>query len=92
MKRFKQPKQGTVTLSAKDLKALKMDITENAVGTASLLYLTSMKDEFGWGYEEIKRVFLRATRYAKYLDDHVATMKDLANTLEKDTGVKVKWR
>ena len=93
VKRVKKPKQGTVTLSAKDLRQLKEEVTEKAVGTASLLYLVSMKDEFGWGFDECEKVFLRATRYAKYLDNHLAKMKDLADSLEKDTGIKVKyWR
>lgn len=92
MKRFKKPKTGTVTLSSKDIQKMKMEITESAVGTASLLYLTSMVDEFKMDYEDVKKVFVRATRYARYLDEHLATMKDLANSLEKDTGIKINWR
>ena len=92
MKRFKKPKQATVTLTEKDIKQIKADVTENAVGTASLLYMVAMMDEFGHNTEDIEKVFIRATRYARYIDDHVATMRDLANTLEKNTGIKVKWR
>jgi hypothetical protein len=51
-----------------------------------------MKDEFGYEFEEVERVFVRATRYARYIEEHVASMKDLAKTLEKDTGIKIKWR
>lgn len=92
MKRVKKPKPNKVTLTAKEIVKLKQEITDIAIGTSSLLYLTAMKDEFGFGYEEVKRVFVRAERYAKYLDGHMATMDDLAKTLEKDTGIKIKWR
>ena len=92
MKRVKKPKQKTITISEKDLAKIKAEITDVAVGTASLLYLTAMKDEFGYGIEETEKVFVRAERYAKYLDNHLATMEDLANTLEKDTGIKIIWR
>ena len=92
MKRVKKPKPNKVTLTAKEIVKLKQEITDIAIGTSSLLYLTAMKDEFGFGYEEVKRVFVRAERYAKYLDGHMATMEDLAKTLEKDTGIKIKWR
>lgn len=92
MKRFKKPKQGTVTLSVKDLERIKTEATDEAVGTASLLYLVSIKDEFGFGLDEMEKVFIRATRYARYIDEHVASMKDLAKDLEKATGVKIKWR
>lgn len=92
MKRSKKPKGGTVTLTVKDINKIKKDVTDTAVGTASLLYMVAMKDEFGFGFDEVAKVFVRATRYSRYIDDHVATMKDLADTLEKDTGIKIKWR
>lgn len=92
MKRVKKPKQKKIQLSAKDIKQIKNEVTEIAIGTSALLYLTAMKDEFGFGIEETEKVFVRAERYAKYLDNHLATMEDLANTLEKDTGIKIIWR
>ena len=92
MKRFKKPKTEKVTLTARDINAIKRDVTETAVGTASLLYMVAFKDEFGMGLEELKKVYVRATRYARYLDDHVVAMKNLADDLEKDTGIKIKWR
>lgn len=92
MKRVKKPKPNKVTLTAKEIAKLKQEVTEEAVGTASLLYMTAMKDEFGYEFEEVERVFVRATRYARYIEEHVASMKDLAKTLEKDTGIKIKWR
>lgn len=92
MKRFKKPKQEKVTLTQKDIYEIKKDVTETAVGTASLLYMVSCKDEFGFGYDEIEKLFMRATRYARYLDDHAVEMKDLAKDLEKNTGIKVRWK
>lgn len=92
MKRVKKPKTQKIPMTAKELDAIRKEVTEEAVGTASLLYMTAMKDEFGYEFEEVERVFVRATRYARYIEEHVASMKDLAKTLEKDTGIKIKWR
>lgn len=92
MKRFKKPKNKTVTLNAKTLQKIKNEVTDEAVCKATLLYLVSMKDEFNYGYEEVERVFIRANRYAEYIDDKVATMKTLAESLEKNTGIKIEWR
>lgn len=92
MKRVKKPKPNKITMTEKELQKLTEKVNEEAVGTASLLYMTAMKDEFGYEFEEVERVFVRATRYARYIEEHVASMKDLAKTLEKDTGIKIKWR
>ena len=92
MKRVKKPKSQKIPMTAKELDAIRKEITEEAVGTASLLYMTAMKDEFGFGLDDVTRVFKRAERYAEYLNSHMAEMEDLAETLEKDTGIKIKWR
>lgn len=92
MKRFKQPKPNRVSLSDKDLRKMKEEITDYAVGTASLLYMEAIRDEFGFGMDDIEKVFIRASRYAKYIDEHVVSMKTLADDLEKNTGIRIKWR
>ena len=92
MKRFKKPKTGSITVSGKELLKIKQEITDTAVGTASLLYMVAAKDEFGFTFEDIEKLFVRATRYAEYIDDHVISMKNLADDLEKETGIKIKWR
>lgn len=92
MKRFKKPKTGTITLSVSDIKKIKKEVTEEAVGTSTLLYLEAAKDELGLDFDKVRDVFVRASRYARHMDDHVITMTDLAKDLEKDTGIRIKWR
>ena len=92
MKRVKKPKPNKKTMTEKELAKLIVNATEDAVAKASMLYLTAMKDEFGFGLDDVTRVFKRAERYAEYLNSHMAEMKDLAETLEKDTGIKITWR
>ncbi len=92
MKRVKKPKQKTIQLTEKAIEKMKLDATDKAVAKASLLYMVAMKDEFGYGIDEITKVYVRASRYALYLDSHLAEMEDLAKTLKKDTGITIRWR
>ena len=92
VKRVKKPKQKTIQLTEKAIEKIKLDATDKAVAKASLLYMVAMKDEFGYGIDEITKVYVRASRYALYLDSHLAEMEDLAKTLEKDTGITIRWR
>ena len=92
MKRFKKPKPVKVTMSVEELHEKLETVCASAVEDTSLLYMVACKDEFGFGYEDIERLFKRANRYAGYLDDHAVEMKDLAKDLEKNTGIKVKWK
>lgn len=92
MKRFKKPKAGTITLSVSDIKKIKQEVTDIATGTVMLLFLEAAKDELNLDFEQLKAVFLRAERYGKYLDDKLVPMKQMAEDLYKDTGIKIKWR
>ena len=92
MKRFKKPKNGTVTLSNKDLLRIKKEVTDTATGTITLLYLLAMKDELGLDYDDLEKVFIRATRYSGYIDEKLTDLRTVAKILEKDTGIKINWR
>ena len=100
MKRFKKPKQKTVTLTEKDLNRLEKEYIKtleeakrkavtDASAMAMMLYLVAAKDELKLSFEQLRDTYVRADRYARYLDEHLVEMKDLKENLEKDTGIKV---
>lgn len=92
MKRFKKPKEKSITLKAKDIERMKREITKNTTTDALLIFLVAAKDEMNLSYDDCRQIYLRADRYCMYLDDHLATIKQLAETLKKDTGIDVEWR
>lgn len=92
MKRFKQPKSKKITMTVKEYKEVIEQAVETAVQNAGLLYMVAMKDEYGFTDEDIEKVFARAERYTNYLKDKEIDLKDLAETLTKDTGIKIEWR
>ena len=92
MKRYKKPKQGTVTLSHKEVKNIKKEVTDIATGFSTLMFLVAARDELGLSIEQIEAVFLRVERYSEYIEDKILDMKEVAEILEKDTGIKIKWR
>ena len=79
MKRFKKPKQETIALTQRDIKAIKKEVTETAVGTSSLLYMVACKDEFGFGYDEIEKLGATEGEVKKALDTYL----DRANKLRE---------
>lgn len=92
MKRFKQPKSKKVTMTVKEFNKVIEEAVDTAVGNAGLLYMVAMKDEYGYTDEQIEKVFVRAERYTSYLKEKEIALKDLADTLTKDTGIKIEWR
>lgn len=87
MKRFKKPKKNH-TLTPAEIK----DIGDRSVGMAALLYMTAMKDEFDMSMEDLTKIFVRASRYAEYLDAKLVDMQNIADDLYKSTGIKITWR
>lgn len=92
MKRFKPPRGKKITMSVKEFNKKIEEAVDTAVGNAGLLYMVAMKDEYGYSDEDIEKVFVRAERYTNYLKEKEIDLKDLAETLTKDTGIKIEWR
>ena len=88
MKRFKQPKTA-VTMSKKDIRRLKKDIADETTEKAMLLILAAAVDTVGMTDKQVIDTFVTADRYAGYIDDHLARLRDLQKTIEKGTGIKM---
>lgn len=89
MKRFKQPKTA-VTMSKKDLERMKVELSDEITEKAMLLILAAAVDTVGMTEEQVINTFMTADRYAGYIDDHLARLRDLQKTIEKGTGIKMK--
>ena len=86
MKRTKPKKQKNVTIRESDIKKLQKD----AIDKACLIFLAAMVDEIGCTEEQMCNTMERTQRYACYIDQHIAQMSDIRNTIEKNTGIKMK--
>lgn len=89
MKRFKQPKTA-VTLSKKDLNRMKKELSAEITEKAMLLILAAAINVVGMTEDQVIKTYQTASRYAGYLDDHLAGLIDLQKTIEKGTGLKLR--
>lgn len=94
MKRFK-PKRGEgvkYTLSDKQLKKIKADVTTEAVTKTGMLYLVALAEK-GWDEDQIVDLFETISRYTQYLDDKVVKIKEIQDIIERRTGMTIvgKW-
>lgn len=90
MKRAKKPKKKPVTMTTTQVEKLKDEVRRDVLDKMCLLILAAVSDEVGLTEDEICNIMRRTDRYAGYLGQHLAQMKDIQSTIEKNTGVKLK--
>lgn len=56
--------------------------------TAELLFLTAVRDEFGFGEERLLRIIGRINRYDQYVEEGLVKIKETKKIIEKSTGMK----
>ena len=78
-----------MTMSKKDIQRLKKNIADEATEKAMLLILAAAVDTVGMTEKQVIDTFMTAERYAGYIDDHLARLRDLQKTIEKGTGIKM---
>lgn len=86
----KKKQKGQITLTRSKVKALKSEITEEALQKTMLLFLLAARDEFGLGETRIVRLIERVDRYADHVDNHLVSLKEVQEIFEKNTGMKMK--
>ena len=91
MKRAKKPKQRgqKYLVSEKQLERIKSKVTDDVTKKALLLFLAAAADEIGLTDEPVCNVFETANRYGRYIDEHLAKIQQLQETIEKGTGIKI---
>lgn len=91
MKRANKPKQRgqKYLVSEKQLERIKSKVTNDATNKALLLFLAAAADEIGLTDEQVCNVFETANRYGRYIDEHLVKIRQLQETIEKGTGIKI---
>ena len=75
------------TLSDKQLKKIKADVTAEAVTKTGMLYLVALAEK-GWSEDDIVDLFETISRYTKYIDDKVVKIKEIQEMIERKTGIQ----
>ena len=93
MKRAKPKRDARAkyTLSDKQLKKIKADVTAEAVTKTGMLYLVALAEK-GWGEDDIVDLFETISRYTKYIDDKVVKIKEIQAMIERKTGITIKGK
>ena len=79
------------TLSDKQLKKIKAEVTAEAVTKTGMLYLVALAEK-GWGEDDIVDLFETISRYTKYIDDKLVKIKEIQAMIENRTGIKIKGK
>ena len=90
MKRAKKPKKKPVTMTTTQVEKLKDEVRRDVLDKMCLLILAAVSDTVKVTDEELCEIMTRTNRYAGYIGKHAVQMKDIQNTIEKGTGVKLK--
>lgn len=80
---------GKIQITQRQLGRIKSEISKQATELAWLLTLAAVSDEVGLTDEQICNSAVRIDRYATYIDEHLAQLRDIKNTIEKNTGIKL---
>ena len=93
MKKAKKKKDVRVkyTLSEKQLKKIKAEVTSEAVTKTGMLYLVALAEK-GWGEDDIVDLFETISRYMQYVDDKVVRIKEIQEMIERKTGITIKGK
>ena len=93
MKKAKKKKDVRVkyTLSDKQLKKIKAEVTSEAVTKTGMLYLVALAEK-GWGEDDIVDLFETISRYMQYVDDKVVRIKEIQEMIERKTGITIKGK
>lgn len=85
---MKQKRRPKVALSEKQIKKLKEEVTILASRKALILSAAAMADELDLNDEQIGKVAKRMERYAEHLEKHRLRINEVAEIIEKETGIK----
>ena len=93
MKRVKNKRDARAkyTLSDKQLKKIKAEVTAEAVTKTGMLYLVALAEK-GWDEDDIVDLFETISRYMQYVDDKVVRIKEIQDMIERKTGIKIKGK
>lgn len=75
-------------LSEKQLEKIKFDVSKDATQKACLLNIAATADCFGLDEDQICELAETVSRYAIYIDDNLVKINEVADIIEKNTGVK----
>lgn len=77
-----------IALSQKQIKRLKEKISMDASKRTLILPVAAMADELDLNDEQIGKVAKRMDRYAEHLEKHRLRINEVAEIIEKETGIK----
>ena len=87
----KRDARAKYTLTDKQLKKIKADVTAEAVTKTGMLYLVALAEK-GWGEDDIVDLFETISRYMQYVDDKVVRIKEIQDMIERKTGIRIKGK
>ena len=74
-------------LTESQLRKEKRRAAQDATGRAMMLMLLAAQDELDLDEQTCEEILVRAGRYAHHYDEHLIRMQDIAEAMEKQTGM-----
>ena len=85
----KRDARAKYTLSDKQLKKIKAEVTAEAVTKTGMLYLVALAEK-GWSEDDIVDLFETISRYMQHVDDKVVKIKEIQDMIERKNGITIK--
>ena len=84
----KKPRRPRYEISEKQLQKIKQQVSKEAVEKTCLLSIAVMADELNLSEDEICKIAKSISLWAQFLDDHVLKIEEVADIIEKKSGIK----
>jgi len=85
------PVNKVIQFPLKDYEEHKRDLQLEATQKTGILYLVKLS-EMGFSDDDIVEVFEGIMQYANYLDDHIVSIREVQDIIERKTGIKLSYR
>ena len=84
MKKLRRPSQQVITMTARDVTKMKMEIADRML----CLVTAYLMDELDYDEENIVKLWEGITRYSQAIKDHTLTLNKVKEIIQDNTGIK----
>ena len=88
MKKNKREKKNPcVHLKESDVRRMKNEAKDKAINFAIVIFLSVMRDKFGYGVVRLKRIYDEINKLSQSISEGYVSLYDLQKVLEDEAGI-----
>lgn len=88
---MKQKKKNPqITLKQTELERIRKDYTDNGVNGAFAIFLTVMRDKWGFGHKRLNRLYNQIIELSEIIGEGYVSVDNLKEILRNEMGINIK--